>query len=133
MKAREGFISNSSSTSFVVLGKKCNTTVKLHENVLVADGFYEFGCAFEKFEGFESKLAFAYLQCKDYPEFLDTLEKVIIDYCGCSCVVWNIDEDSYVDHQSLYPESKEFEMNYEYMKLFLFSNESYFKMGNDND
>lgn len=115
MKIRSGFVSNSSSSSFVVISPTTDWTlaVKLREtygdrNKLVVDaklGQCEFGWQEERYNDFWSKLNFAYLQakyvsadakyvddygCKVHHEWLVMLEKVLKDTLNVKTIVWNM-------------------------------------------
>lgn len=135
MKIRTGFVSNSSSTSFIIISDSCNEDPKnfnIKDKTLKISGFYEFGWNIELHYDFNSKAAFCYLQCKDNSEHLNLLNAVIIDYLGCSKVIWDVDNDSYIDHQSMYTESSVFKFKYNFIKHFLFSTKSFLQMGSDN-
>lgn len=140
MKIRSGFVSNSSSSSFIVIG--CKTKViPDHTSVLtVPDDFggkLDFGWEVEDSFDFGSKLNFAYLQSQylhdreDDPLLkqalevtqghsniqLKMIEDVLKEEMGVKEIVWNFTIDEYgdisegsIDHQSAAGEGSNIEM-----------------------
>lgn len=113
MKMRSGFVSNSSSSSFVVISSPVDQTfiAKIRKAygdrgefiVDASNGEYEFGWQNEKYNDFWSKVNFAYLQAryvekdpkysytvKVHPEWLVMLEKVLKDNLNVKTIVWNM-------------------------------------------
>lgn len=159
MKIRSGFVSNSSSSSFIVISQSGkDETQELHEKysttTLVVDGnlgHTQFGWEFEEHAGFGSKLIFAYLQAYYLIEnedergktWLTMLEEVVKETLGVKKIEWDIttrynyDEKkwAYIDHQSASIEGMNTEMfvDKKSLKLFLFNTYSYIRTGNDND
>lgn len=147
MKTRTGFVSNSSSSSFVVINNKNYKPFKLNSFIKIPDDFYgstyEFGWGPEKITDTESKINFAYLQCIDVEndEWLSLLEEVLMEETGVERIVWNFAKDytdkgieGHIDHQSASREGKNTEIfdSKETLKNFLFDEESYIQLDNDN-
>lgn len=152
MKTRQGFVSNSSSSSFIVIGRTTDEQLiqqlKSHfvedEIVLgVASGNFEFGWENEKYSDFWSKANFAYLQAlyAQNKKWIKMIEKVIKDTLKVSKITWQLTIDypdnnnGYIDHQSSSSEDMNIGMfeSEEELKLFLFSKDSYIQTGNDNE
>ena len=163
MKIRTGFVSNSSSSSFIVIRSGDNHIPNLPET-LVVDGKFgetEFGWQRDEHWDFGSKLIFAYLQTiyrnnfldryyknrpllqNDHEEnWLDMLEKVVIQNTNVKRIEWLIGEDercdspnwAYIDHQSNAAENQNIEMfdNEDNLKAFLFGGNSKICTDNDN-
>lgn len=146
MKKRFGFVSNSSSSSFIVI---CDDESTLDFSVLnhhkevgeLRIGEYgesEFGWEFEKWDDFDSKLNWTVLQIKrsfdlkKQIELLGMLHEVLGEHFGGEI----FDELSgYIDHQSCAhenPANGEMLESKEKLRNFLFNKKSFIQGGNDN-
>lgn len=161
MKIRSGFVSNSSSSSFIVISQNGeDESYELRKKyeagitTLVVDGklgHTEFGWEHEEYNDFGSKLVFAYLQAHYLIEnkdergkmWLAMLEEVVKENLGVNEIEWNVtttynndDEKTwaYIDHQSASCEGENTEMFVDKISLksFLFNTYSYIETGNDN-
>ena len=154
MKTRSGFVSNSSSSSFIIISDNIDTEyIKLLKKQyagttpLVVDnefGTTAFGLEPHEYNDFGSKVIFAYLQylyIKDkHPEWLVMLEKVLKNKLGVKEIKWIINTDgivenyAYIDHQSNSSEGSNIEIFDSKLKLtrFLFNTSSTINTDNDN-
>lgn len=148
MKHRLGFVSNSSSSSFVVIADNLHNKSDLQENeteiVLGECGETEFGWEFKTHYDFESKLNFAFLQTTYSEEhggrWYNMIEAVLLS-AGIKIVGNSINDSysgpgffGYIDHQSSAIEDRNTEIfeSEDVLKRFLFSKDSYIEQGNDN-
>jgi hypothetical protein len=154
MKIRSGFVSNSSSSSYIVIADSTNPmTNGLWQreyplstlDVRYIGGKRKFGWEVEHSGDFPSKLWFAYMQAvyAKRPEWVKMLEEVITEVIPhIEKIVWPVNfqdwksEDyGYIDHQSAaYEDGINTEMfdDPNTLKKFLFHPYSYIKTDNDN-
>ena len=154
MKIRNGFVSNSSSSSFIIIQKsdKMESLKSYVKNDIielgdVIGGHSEFGWKFEKHFDILSKINFAFLQTTyiNNPKYLKMLENVIKKESDAKIVIWNFSKnkfggnnefyDGYIDHSSSSIEGANMEIfdSEENLIDFLFSPYSYIRTCNDND
>ncbi|MFW6002511.1 MAG: hypothetical protein ACOCQD_04150 [archaeon] len=139
MKIRNGFVSNSSSSSFIVIGTG-NLSIPEHNRADLNvpqdfGGQVEFGWGPETYYDFGSRLNFAYMQTQYASQngdpllqkalehtqghansWLHMLEAVLRKNLGVTTINWNLDVDDYsgdggyIDHQSNAREGENTEM-----------------------
>jgi hypothetical protein len=148
MRQRLKFVSNSSSSSFIIIDESKNYNIPKYDTTLVVDGKLgetEFGWQEEEYSDFGSKLIFSYLQTiyANYNGLLKMLEEVVKENTGAPDIQWNIQEtwsggdgkdNGYIDHASSACEGRNIDIFYskETLKDFLFNPLSYIHNDNDN-
>ena len=145
MKIRKGFVSNSSSSSFIVISNSFSLSNKMNlDSCIVGDeGETQFGWDVFDYFDTESKINFVYLQILyTGNKFIrkareNMFESVMIEQYGCSDIQYTIsfkNFESYIDHQSNAGCDKNIEMfrDKETLRSFLFDSESYIHTDNDN-
>lgn len=140
MKLRANFVSNSSSSSSIVIGASKGHIIPHWSGKLTVDdnfGRTDFGWGPETVWGTESLIIFCYLQATDVnnSEWLEMLEKVIKDNTDVTEIVWDKSlENGYIDHQSSAGEGENTEMfeSEQTLKDFIFGESSRVILDNDN-
>lgn len=152
MKYRIGLVSNSSSSSFIIIDKNshyeaANDAEIFNHTLVITPNFcnMKFGWENVIYDSWREKLIFSYLQAKyvNNQQWLDMINDVMCEHLGIKNIKWNINIDdycswntyAYIDHQSASYEGKNIEMfeNKDVLKNFIFRRNSYIQGGNDNE
>lgn len=134
MKIRNGYVSNSSSSSFVVI-KKGDIKYPELKPGFELDGEYEFGWGPERHYDVNSKINWAWIQSEYSPKHRDQLLEILTkcglpkDYEFSLTTDWDKKEKThaYIDHQSM----GELEC-FDDLEQFLFCRDSFIMEDNDN-
>ena len=144
MKIRTSFVTNSSSSSFIVIGNSNKEDLKdaFIDKEFKIEGCYHFGWDVTKYTSVWDRIAFAYIQAMniDRRDWITMLEHVIMEHTGASYIINYLSLDykdgnySYIDHQSSSIEGENIEMfdSEESLHDFLFNSSSYIQGDNDN-
>jgi hypothetical protein len=131
MKTRHGFVSNSSSSSFILISDRLTMDHQHGTNLL--QGEYEFGWEQNLYDGVASKVNFSLLIGS--VEQIEQTKRVFKEYTG-----HDLDEEEvedvlrmgYIDHQSVCEENREMFESDEKLRYFLFNPYSLIETDNDN-
>lgn len=144
MKIRSGFVSNSSSSSFIVIDKRGAFQKLDIQGSWVVDGSQgetEFGWSSNTYFDIYSKINFAYMQALyiENDDWIEMLEDVIKENSEVTDIDWVLNTDNvgvfaYIDHQSASYEGENIEMfdSKEDLTWFIFGPNSEIVTGNDN-
>lgn len=136
MKIRSGFVSNSSSSSFIVIGYGDEESLNSCSDVLKLGplGETEFGWGPKTITDMHSRINFAKIQAEGNLKWEDMLESVIKKNAKCKSIEWDLGEWYYIDHQSAACEDANIEMfdSEDDLRRFLFCEDSRIELDNDN-
>jgi hypothetical protein len=141
MKIRSSFVSNSSSSSFIVIDNSGKYNIPDWSGILDVEN-REYGWGPERLDGIMDRITFSYLQAAylQNKKLVKMLEDVIKENTKITQINWiaNLDGDgldySYIDHQSCSTEDMNVEMfdSKDALKNFIFGTKSYIQLDNDN-
>lgn len=142
MKNRSGFVSNSSSSSFIVMKPGPINNQILPAKLVIGElGECEFGWEFGVHDNFYSKLNFAWLQAQQNEKWMVMLYCVLCKH-GAEQIESILSDDwdvpgkrhAYIDHQSSAVEGENTEIfdDEETLEMFLFCPNCYIQCDNDN-
>jgi len=141
MKIRSSFVSNSSSSSFIVIDNSGKYNIPDWSGILDVEN-REYGWGPERLDGIMDRITFSYLQAAylQNKKLVKMLEDVIKENTKITQINWlatlnhNEPDYSYIDHQSCSREGKNLEMfkNKEALKNFIFGTNSFIQLDNDN-
>lgn len=136
MKIRSGFVSNSSSSSFICIGSSNFFIPNLASYEVGSRGNVSFGWKFKEYNSVYDRINYAWIVANytknGYPENMKMLEDILKEKCELYELIPSvmIIDDGYIDHQSVDRTIFESKSKLEH---FLFSSDSYIRQGNDNE
>jgi len=140
MKTRNGFVSNSSSSSFIIWSqdfKKDRSIEKIKalnisDRILTLEfGETQYGWQVERYDDFRDKVNIAYLLASG-PDQLEMLNKVLKEEFDVEGIIFCADlTEGYIDHQSREDDHEVFK-DEDNLKNFLFNSNTFWQNDNDN-
>jgi hypothetical protein len=143
MKYRDGFVSNSSSSSFLVIKGNADPNISLEKDFIIGKlGKCKFGWEPRRYSDINDKINFAYLQALYNETWMDMLYDVLKKR-GAKNISCALSSDynakkherwAYIDHQSSAGEGQNTEIfdNVDILEQFIFSYDSFIMGDNDN-
>lgn len=129
------FETNSSSTHSISIDSNADgildTIVPNDEGALILTGG-SFGWAWEKFNDSLTKANYCAVDTLDHAERAHMLAEVLVEHTGAKKIIFAIDDNSYVDHQSVGTSEDAF-VSPQTLKNFIFNPSSWLFTGNDNE
>lgn len=148
MKIRNGFVSNSSSSSFICVVNSNNKVIPEKHELFIDNeykigehntGEYQFGWQTSVYNDVISKINFSYIQAKILEEKgnsepIKMLEELLTDIYKIDKIKWTNIDAFYIDHASSAEEDRNCEMfeSKESLMNFIFDSGSYIDNDNDN-
>jgi len=142
MVFRYGFVSNSSSSSFIVMGDGEKLDKNLTPKFGINEGECEFGWGPQTFYSFSTKANWAFIigncifsyDAEYMKNFItETLNKNgIFDFEFEAYMIDEVLDKGYIDHQSVEDENATMWNSHEQMAIWLLDTFSYIELDNDN-
>jgi len=128
---KDVFETNSSSTHSISISDtdELLETLPVNEDGVVTLTGGEFGWGYEEYNDAITKANYVAVDYQHSYSKLALLTEVIMEQTGCSSVVYDLDKDSYIDHQS---SGTTADLSKEELRLFIFNPKSDLIIDNDN-